>query len=44
VSLVVPDEDLLATGERLANQIASYLPHVVSQTLRMIDEGAGMVG
>ncbi|MCL6648860.1 MAG: enoyl-CoA hydratase/isomerase family protein [Chloroflexi bacterium] len=44
VSLVVPDEDLLTTGERLANQIASYLPHVVSQTLRMIDEGAGMVG
>ncbi|MCS6800701.1 MAG: enoyl-CoA hydratase/isomerase family protein [Dehalococcoidia bacterium] len=43
VSLVVPDEELAATGDRLAAQIASYLPHVVSKTLALIDRGAGRV-
>ncbi|GIW06798.1 MAG: enoyl-CoA hydratase [Dehalococcoidia bacterium] len=41
VSLVVPDEELWATGDRLADQIAGYLPHVVSKTLALIDRGSG---
>jgi enoyl-CoA hydratase/carnithine racemase len=41
VSLVVPEADLWATGDRLADQIAGYLPHVVTKTLQLIDEGAG---
>jgi enoyl-CoA hydratase/carnithine racemase len=41
VSMVVPEADLWATGDRIADQLASYLPNVVTKTLRLIDEGSG---
>jgi enoyl-CoA hydratase/carnithine racemase len=44
VSLVVPDDDLWATGDRLADQLAGYLPQVVSKTIALIDRGAGAAG
>lgn len=40
VSLVVPDDELWATGDKIANQIAEYIPQVVSKTMAMIDRGA----
>lgn len=40
VSLVVPDDELWAVGDRLADQIAGYRPEVVAKTLALIDRGA----
>lgn len=39
VSLVVPTAELDATGDRVAEQICSYMPRVVISTLAMIDRG-----
>jgi enoyl-CoA hydratase len=40
VTLVVPDDQLAAKGEEIADQIASYLPEVVSRSLLLVEQGA----
>jgi enoyl-CoA hydratase/carnithine racemase len=40
VTLVVPDDQLAAKGEEIADQIASYLPQVVSRSLALVEQGA----
>lgn len=40
VSLVVPNDELQAAGERLADKVASYSPSAISLTLSVIDKAA----
>lgn len=43
VSLVVPDSELEATGDKWAEQFATYQPNVVTKTLEAIDRGSSSV-
>ncbi|MFN8533239.1 MAG: enoyl-CoA hydratase/isomerase family protein [Dehalococcoidia bacterium] len=40
VSLLAADDDLLATGRRVASEIAQMRPAIVERSLRLIDDGA----
>ncbi|MCS7003399.1 MAG: enoyl-CoA hydratase/isomerase family protein [Dehalococcoidia bacterium] len=42
-TLCVPASELAATGERVADQIASYDPQTVTAVLEQIDRGAGLM-
>ncbi|MFN8535278.1 MAG: enoyl-CoA hydratase/isomerase family protein [Dehalococcoidia bacterium] len=40
VTLVVPDDQLIATGEGIADRIAGYEPAAVARTLLLVEQGA----